>query len=127
MGCHSLLQVIFLSGECVISTVLSGRSRDLKRWTVLQLSYSSEFYSASKGWVDPKAEVPICLGFLLLYICLLPILSLPYANWAGQGGGVFVSPEVLTPILGFSFVPFLQAFLFLCLLDTTILDSFFLF
>ena len=127
MGCHFLLQVIFLSGECVISSVLSRRSKGLKRWTVLQFSYSLEFYSASKGWADPKGEVPISLGFLLLYICLLPTLSLPYANWAGQEGGVFVSPEVLTPVLGFSFVPFLQAFLFLCLLDTTILDSFFLF
>ena len=44
-----------------------------------------------------------------------------------QEGGVFVSPEVLTLVHGFSFVPFLQAFPFLCLLATTILDSFSLF
>ena len=56
-----------------------------------------------------------------------PSLSLPHANWASQEGGMFVSPEVLTLVHGFSFVPFLQAFPFLCLLATTILDSFFLF
>ena len=34
--------------------------------------------------------------------CLLPP-SLTCANWASQEGGVFVSPEVFTPIHGFSF------------------------
>ena len=53
-------------------------------------------------------------------------MSLPYANRAGQEGGVFVLPEILTPVHGFSFIPFSQAFPFLCLLATTILDSFFL-
>ena len=32
-------------------------------------------------------------------------LSLLYAHWASQEGGVFVSPEVLTLVHGFSFVP----------------------
>ena len=59
--------------------------------------------------------------------CLLPVLSMPYANWVSQEGDVFVSPKVITPVHGFSFVPFLQAFLYLCLLATTILDSFPLF
>ena len=54
-------------------------------------------------------------------------MSLPYANWASQEGSVFVSPEDLTLVCGFSLVPFLQAFSFLCLLATVILDSFFLF
>ena len=54
-------------------------------------------------------------------------MSLPYANWASQEGRVFVSPEDLTLVCGFSLVPFLQAFSFLCLLATAILDSFFLF
>ena len=40
---------------------------------------------------------------------------------------MFVSPEVLTPVRGFSFVPFSRAFPFLYLLATTILDSFLLF
>ena len=56
--------------------------------------------------------------------CLLPP-SLTCANWASQEGGVFVLPEVLTLVCRFSFVPFSSAFPFLCLLATTILDSFF--
>jgi len=56
-----------------------------------------------------------------------PPTRLPYANWPSQEGGVFVSPEVLTLVPGFSFVPFSRAFPFLCLLTTAILDSFFLF
>ena len=65
--------------------------------------FTAQFYLASKGqytlkaWeqVDPKGKALVCLGFLLLYICLLPALSLPYANWNGQEGGLFVSLEVL--------------------------------
>ena len=45
------------------------------------------------------------------FICLSPpAMSLPYANWASQEGGVFVSCEVFTPVHRFSFVPFSQAF-----------------
>ena len=102
---------------------------------VLQLSYSSEFYLARKGnytleiWrqADPKGEASICLGFFLLYVCLLFTLSLPYANWVSQEGGLFVWPELLSPVGRYSFVPFLQAFPFLCLLATAFLDSFFLY
>ena len=62
------------------------------------------------------------------FICLLlPALSLPYANWTGQEGGKFVSPEVLTLVYGFSFLQLLWVFPFLCLLVSTILDYFFLF
>jgi len=63
---------------------------------VLQLAYCSEFYSASKGkytlevWeqANPKGEASIHLGFLFLYICLLP-LSLPHGNWVSQGAIFF--------------------------------------
>ena len=85
---------------------------------VLQLSYSSEFYLARKGnytletWrpADPKGEALICLGFFLSCVCLLSTLSLPHANWTSQEGGLFLSPEVLSPVCRYSFVPFLQAF-----------------
>ena len=63
------------------------------------------------------------LAPLFIRFFLLP-LSLPYVNC--QPGGLFASPEVLTPVLEPSFVLFSQAFSFLCLLATTI-DSFFLF
>ena len=86
-----------MSLKYVISSVLSFQSRDLKHsGRVLQLAYSSEFYSASKGkytlevWeqANPKGEASIHLGFLFLYICLLP-LSLPHGNWVSQGGYFF--------------------------------------
>ena len=59
-----------LSGECVISLVLSHCSKNLKR----RASVTVQFYSASKGkytfevwgWADPKGEASIYLGFLLL-------------------------------------------------------------
>ena len=41
------------------------------------------------GWTDPKGEASICLGFLFLYTCLLPFLSLRYANWSSQEGCLF--------------------------------------
>ena len=37
-------------------------------------------------------------------------LSLPLANWASQEGGVFVQPEVLTPIHGFYFFSIFTGF-----------------
>ena len=55
-------------------------------------------------------------------------LSMPNTHWAIQVGGLFVSPEVLTLVHGFSFVRCVCvcvcvcvcAFPFLCLLATTI-------
>ena len=58
---------------------------------------------------EKRREAPILLGFFLLYICLLSP-SLPYVNWASQEA--FVLPEVLTPVLGPSFVLFSPAFPF---------------
>ena len=60
-----------------------------------------------------------------VFMFLLLPQSLPYVNWASQEGCLLH--------LGFSlwsspsFVLFSQAFSFLCLLATAILDSFFLF
>ena len=102
---------------------------------MLQLSYNSVLFWQAKdntslrceGGLTQKGEASIHLGLLLLCVYLLPTLSQPYANWAGQEEGGFVPPEVLTLFCAFSFVLFLQAFPFLCLLATTILYSFFLF
>ena len=41
------------------------------------------------GWTDPKGEASVCLGFLFLFTCLLPFLSLCYANWSSQDGCLF--------------------------------------
>ena len=63
--------------------------------------------------------LPLFIGFCLLSpepaLCKLGLTR----------KGAFFSPEVLTLVWGFfSFAPFLQAFFFVCLLTTTILDSF---
>ena len=73
-----------MSLKYVISSVLSFQSRDLKHsGRVLQLAYSSEFYSASKGkytlevWeqANPKGEASIHLGFLFLLASNLLLVS----------------------------------------------------
>ena len=105
--------------KCVTSSVLSCHSKDLQLWTSvtapLQLSFirtnHDEHTLEAWGRGDPKGEASILLGFLLKYICLSP-LSLPYANWASQEGGVFALTEVLTQVYGFPFVLFSQAFHF---------------
>ena len=98
-------------------------------------SVSAQFYRQAKdslpskceGRLTPKGE-SLNLSWLYLFIHLVSsLLSLPFANWASQEGDVFVSPEFLTLVHGFSFVPFSQDFPFPCLLATAILDFFFLF
>ena len=67
-------------------------------------------------------------SWLRHFIQLSPLPHLePALCKLGHLEGLFVSPEVLTLVLGFSFVPFSQAFSFLCLLAIDILDSIFLF
>ena len=83
--------------------------------------------SRREGRLISKARPQSGLASSFYTFVSYPNLSLPYANWVSQEGGVFVSPRVLTLVHGFSFVPFLRAFLFLCVLVTAILDSFFLF
>ena len=65
------------------------------------------------GWTQKKRPQSILLPSFYMFISSppppTPNLSLPCANWAGQGAGMFVSPEVLTLVLGPSFVLFLQA------------------
>ena len=55
---------------------------------------------------------PLSLWFLFLYVFSSP-LGLPYVNWGRSGVELFVLTEVLTPVLGPSFVLFLRAFPFL--------------
>ena len=126
---------IVVSGECAISSLMSCCSKELKWWTSVTAQLQLRVSLGKQRKVHPRvvrAGRPQRRGsisfWLPPFIHLSPSpLSLPYANWASQEGGMFVSPEVLTPVLGFSFVPFLWIFPFLCLLATTILDSFSLF
>ena len=95
---QSILHFFFFWGSVKFPRFCLATAKIWNGRPVLQLGYSSEFYSASKGkynlevwrWADPKGEASIHLGFLLLCVCLLPTLSLPYANWASQEEGVFV-------------------------------------
>ena len=59
-----------------------------------------------------ERERPLSLWFLFLYVFSSPP-GLPYVNWGRSGVELFVLPEVLTPVLGPSFVLFLRAFPFL--------------
>ena len=125
----------FLSGEYVISSVLSHHNKNLKRWTsvtafkqivsqfldrsVLQLRVISQFYLENEGkyiieaWGLPKRrkekrETPGPLAPLFVCFFYSP-LSLLYVNWASQEW-LFVLPKVLTPVPGPSFVLFSPAF-----------------
>ena len=86
-------------GECVISSLLSCCSKNLKQQTdqcyslVLLGKTKDSTPSRSEGGQTQKTkrrEVPIFLGFLFLYICLLPTEpALPCVNWASQEGCLF--------------------------------------
>ena len=119
------------SSECVISMVLSLYSKNLKwRTSVIALLQLSFIWQAKKIHPQdmkvsrPKRREGLNLGAFYYMIFLFP-LSLPYVNWASQKGvcvtwGSHSSPQTFlcSIFAGFSL---------LCLLATSILDSFFLF
>ena len=110
----------------VFFSVLSHWSKDLKWWVTAQgfiRQAKDSTPSRCDGRHTPK-EKPQSVLASFFYVCLFSTLSLPHANWASQEGGMFVSPEVLTLVRGFSFFLLSQAFLYLCLLATAILDPF---
>ena len=124
-----------LCQESVISLALSYWNKDLKQETSATAQLQLRVLFGKQRIVHPpgvRADWPQKRGLNLywpphfIHFVSSPLI-LPYANWASQEGVVFVSPEVLTLVCGFSFVPFLQAFPFLCLLTTAIFYSFFLF
>ena len=82
-----------MSGEYVISLVLSRRSKNLKWRTSVTAQLELRVLFTSKGrytlkawgWANPKGEASIHLGFLLLYICFLPALSVCKLGWPRRG------------------------------------------
>ena len=108
-----------MSGECVISSVLSHQGKNLKQG--MNQCYSSVLLGKTKDNIPSRSqgrrtrktkrrEVSILLGFLLLYICFLPAEP---ALWKlDKSGGLFVLSEVYTLVLGPSFVLFQWAFPF---------------
>ena len=106
---------------------------------MLQLSVTALFYLEDSRKIhlggmragrskDVKRRAPQSVGERASELALAPLficfpLPGPVLCKLGQPGVLFVLPEVLGP----SFVLFSQAFPFLCLLATAILDSFSLF
>ena len=114
----------FCWGVCnFLSSVLSKQKFEAMDGPVLQLRVTAQFYLESKGkyileaWghADPKdvkgREAPGLILVLFLYVFSPP--PGPALCKLGWQGGLFVSPEVLTPVLGPSFVLFSRAFPFL--------------
>ena len=84
-------------GECVISSVLSHHSRNLKRWT--NQCYSSVLLGKTKNsipwrtehgwpkrWRENRPQLNFGSSFYMFFV--LP-LSLLYVNWASQEGCLF--------------------------------------
>ena len=121
-----------LSGECVSSLVPSHCSRDLKwgRGSIiawLQLSFiwqarENTSWSPEGGLTKRREGLNFGSSFYMDF--LLP-LSLLYVNWASQEGCLFHLSYHAGPWIFFCSI--FASFSFLCLLATTILDSFFLF
>ena len=107
-----------VSGDCVICLVLSYGSKDLKWHTSVTVQLQLRVLFGKQRIVHPpgvRADWPQKRGLNLywpphfIHFVSSPLI-LPYANWASQEGVVFVSPEVLTLVCGFSFVPFCSIF-----------------
>ena len=93
-----------MAGECVISSVLSHQGKNLKQRTSVTARLQLSFIWQAKENTSLKCEGrpaqktqreeggSILAPFFCMFF-LLPPLSLPYANWASQEAGVFVSPE----------------------------------
>ena len=118
-----------VSGECAISSFLSCHSKDLKRRTSvtvqlqLRVLFSKQKESTPlrhEGGLIPK-ERPQSILASSFYTFVSSPSCLPYANWASQEGCLFHRRFSLwsSGYLLFHFPGF-----FLCLLATTILDSF---
>ena len=116
-------QQVFCWGQCVISLVLSCPSNDLKwRTSVtawLQLNFFKQrIVHPQVLRVDQPKRRGLNPSWLLTFMQIVSSqpLSLLYVSWASLEGGMFVSPEVLTPVRGFSvrifFYPFGPFFVF---------------
>ena len=105
--------------ECIISSVLSHHSKNLKwqtsvtAWLQLGFIWQAKENTSSRcegSWTENKRGVNFWLLFLYFFFPLL-FLSLPYVNWVSQEGCLFHLRYSL--VLGPSFVPFLCASPFL--------------
>ena len=124
-----------MSGECVTSSVVLPQ----QRFEMADQCYSSvtaQLFLASKGkytlnawgWADSKGEASIRLGFLLLYIGLLPTpWACPMQNGLAKKGLCLFHLKFSLLSLWIFFCSIFVGFSLFCLLGTVILDSVFLF
>ena len=87
-----LLSKLELSGEFVISSVLSHCTKNLKWWT--DQCYSSILFGKQRkihpwGLRKKRREVPLLNFGSSFYMFFLLPMSLPYVNWASQEGCLF--------------------------------------
>lgn len=113
----NIFDCMWLLGECVISLVLSCRSKDLKWWTSvtawLQLSFiwqaKDSTPSRCEGGPTPK-EKPSSFGFLLassFYLfCLLPAEPALMQTGLAKKGACLFHLTFSFPSVGFLFVSF---------------------
>ena len=119
-----------------LGSVLPQQKFEATDRPVIQLCVTAQFYLSSKGKdilsrresrSTPKTqreETPQAQFWLLFLYVFPPPLSLPYVNWNTWDGCFNWGPHSCPwTFLCFIFV----GFCLLCLLATTILDSFFLF
>ena len=89
----------YISGECVISSVLSRCSKNLKQW--MDQCYSSVLFRKQrkihprgvragrpKRCEEERSPSRAQFGLFFSYV-FSPPLSLPYVNWASQEGCLF--------------------------------------
>ena len=98
--------ISLLSGEYVSSSDLSHCSKDLIWWTSVTALLQLSFIWQKKRIVHPqgvrtgqpqrRSSASVLLASSFYAFVSSPTLSLSYANWPGQEGGVFVSTKVLT-------------------------------
>ena len=110
-----------MSGQFVISSVLSCHSKNLKQW--MDWCYTS--VGVRVGRLKRSKEKPEAQFWFPFYMFFLLPLNLSYVNWASQEGCLFHMRFSIGP---WTFLcSIFEGFSLLCLLATTILGSFFLF
>ena len=105
---HIYTTLFFFHFLLLGSTSVTAPCDFLGSTNVTALSYSSLRHEGRPTQQMWREEKPPGQFWLLVLCFFLLRLSLPYVNWASQE--VFVSPEVITPVLWLPFVLFSQAF-----------------
>ena len=121
-----------MSGQFVISSILSCHSKNLKQW--MDWCYTSVLFGNQRkihpqgvrvGRLNRSKEKPEAQFWFLFYMFFLLPLNLSYVNWASQEGCLFHMRFSIGPWTFLCFI--FEGFSLLCLLATTILGFFFLF